>query len=167
VLSLSRLFPTLAYAGVAFFFGLALGERGELGFVQTIFTAVIPLAAITLAAVAKQGKLHVLATGAAMLAGLVVGQRQFDRAWDDCIARAEETRATLVRYEAQHGGYPARLEDLGTGLPCRCGLRRTILHYMSNDRGFRLWFADDTETWVATDRSPFIASGRSSAPPRR
>ena len=156
----SRLIAALAYAGAAFLFGVALGERGELGFVQYVFASVIPAATLVLVIFAKQGRAYVFATGIAMLGGLLLGQRQYERAWHDCLARAEIVRAALV---AGRGDYPARLEDLDLELPCRCGFRRTILHYLSNDRGFRLWFTNDRERFVATDRIPFSSSERSSA----
>jgi hypothetical protein len=144
-----RLIAALAYAGVAFLFGLALGERGELGVVQHIFVAVIPLSAVVLTVLSKRGRVYVLTTGLAMFAGLIAGQRQFDAAWRDCIANGERVRSALV---ARQGDYPARLEELPIALPCRAGLRRTILHYLSNDRGFRLWITNDRETWMGTDR---------------
>jgi hypothetical protein len=152
VILLTRFVVALAYAGAAFLFGMALGERGELGVVQYVFAAVIPVASIVMTVVARQGRAYVLATGLAMLTGLFLGQRQFVQAWDDCVARAETVRVALV---ARNGDYPARLEDLGMTLPCRCRLRPTILHYMANDRGFRLWYTNDRETVVLT------ASGRS------
>lgn len=155
---LSRLIAASAYAGAAFLFGLSLGERGELGAVQYVFAFVIPLASIVLAWFAKDGRAYVFATGIAMLAGLYLGQRQFERAWNDCVVRAETVRVALL---ARNGDYPSRLEDLDMKLPCRCGFRATILHYLSNDRGFRLWFTDDRERFVATDRLPFTASGKS------
>ncbi len=150
--SSTRLIAALAYAGAAFLFGLALGERGELGVVQYVFAAVIPLATIVMTILAKQGRAFVLVTGLVMLGGLVLGQRQFARAWDDCVANAPIVRSALL---ARNGEYPARLEELGIALPCRCGLRPTILHYLSNDRGFRLWFTNDRETIVLS------SSGRS------
>jgi hypothetical protein len=155
VLLISRLIAALAYAGAAFLFGVMLGERGELGVVQYVFAAVIPLASVVMTIFARQGRAYVLFTGMAMLAGLLIGQRQFDRAWDDCVARAETVRVALL---AREGDYPARLEDLGIELPCRCGFRTTILHYLSNDRGFRLWFSNDREAVFLN------SSGRSSAP---
>lgn len=149
---LSRLIAASAYAGAAFLFGVSLGERGELGFVQQLFAGVIPLATVVLAFLAKQGRAFVFATGMAMLAGLLIGQRQFDAAWRDCIVNGERVRAALL---ATDGEYPNRLEELPIELPCRCGFRRTILHYLSNDRGFRLWMSNDRETWVATAKKPF------------
>jgi hypothetical protein len=166
VVLLSRLIAASAYAGAAFLFGVSLGERGELGFVQQLFIAVIPLTTIVLTFLAKQGRVYVLATGAAMLLGVFIGQRQFDAAWRDCIVNAERVRTALL---ATEGEYPNRLEELPIVLPCRCGFRTTILHYLSNDRGFRLWMTNDRETWMATAKQPFrnvTASGRSSAPPR-
>ena len=153
MLLFSRLIAALAYAGAAFLFGLALGERGELGVVQFVFGGVIPLSSILMAIFAKQGRAYVLFTGAAMLAGLLIGQRQFARAWDDCVVRADTVREALL---ARDGDYPPRLEDLGLELPCRCGFRTTILHYLSNDRGFRLWYTNDRETVILS------SSGRSS-----
>ncbi len=164
---LSRLIAALAYAGAAFLFCVLLGERGELGLVQGVFTAVIPLTTLVLAVVSRRGKVQVVATGLAMLAGLLLGQRQFDRAWADCLVRGEEVRQSLLRHERETSGFPSHLEDLEGELPCRCGLRRTILHYLSNDRGFRLWYTNDAVTHVATDRTAFTASGRSSSPRRR
>jgi hypothetical protein len=163
VLFLSRLIAALANAGAAFLFGLALGQRGELGVVQLVFAVTIPLSAVILAIFAKRdGRAYVVATGLAMLAGQQMGQRQFATAWEDCTVRAESVRAALL---ATDGDYPARLEELPMTLPCRAGFRTTILHYLSNDRGFRLWYTNDRERHVATDRRPFTASGRSSAPP--
>jgi len=158
VVLLSRLIAALAYAGAAFLFGVMLGERGELGVVQYVFAGVIPLASVVMTIFAKQGRAYVLFTGIAMLAGLLIGQRQFARAWDDCIARAETVRVALL---AREGDYPSRLEDLGMELPCRCGFRTTILHYLSNERGFRLWFSNDMETIVLN------SSGKSSTPRNR
>lgn len=157
---ISRLLAASAYAGAAFLFGVALGERGELGVVQHVFALVIPLATLVMAVVARQGRGHVVFTGALMLAGLLFGQRQFARAWEDCLTRAPAVRAALVAYHARNDGYPARLEELAGEVPCRCGFRGTILHYLSNDRGFRLWFTNDRERHV------FTASERSSVPPR-
>lgn len=152
----SRFVAALAYTGAAFLFGVALGERGELGFVQTIFTIVVPIAAIVLTIVAKRNRALVLFTGIVMLAGLLLGQRQFARAWDECRDAGIRTHAQLEAYRAKNDGYPARLEDLDGDTPCACGFRETILHYLSNDRGFRLWMTNDAETIV------FTASGRSS-----
>jgi hypothetical protein len=142
----------LAYAGAAFLFGMSLGERGELGFVQQLFAGVIPLTSLILAVLAKRGRPQILLTGAAMLVGLFLGQRQFDAAWRDCITNAERVRVALL---ATEDDYPNRLEELPIELPCRCGFRTTILHYLSNDRGFRLWMTNDRETWMATAKKPF------------
>jgi hypothetical protein len=158
VLLISRLIAALAYAGAAFLFGVMLGERGELGVVQYVFAGVIPLASVVMTIFTKQGRGYVLFTGIAMLAGLLIGQRQFARAWDDCIANAKTVRVALL---AREGDYPARLEDLDMKLPCRCGFRTTILHYLSNERGFRLWFSNDRETVFLN------SSERSSAPRSR
>jgi len=149
---ISRLIVASLYVGAALLFGIALGERGELGIVQYVFAGVIPLATIVMTVLAKQGRAYILATGLVMLAGLGLGERQFARAWDDCIARGETVRAALL---ARDGDYPPRLEDLGIDLPCRCGFRRTILHYLSNERGFQLWFTNDRQTVVLS------SSGRS------
>ena len=91
-----------------------------------------------------------------MLAGVILGQQQFNRAWDDCARRAPIVRAALLEHHARNGGYPARLQELPLQLPCRCGFRDTILHYLSNDRGFRLWYSNDREQHVATDRLAFV-----------
>ena len=144
---LSRLIAALAYAGAAFLFGVLLGERGELGFVQRIFLYAIPFITLVFTIVARRGnRLQVLFTGAAMFGGVFLGTWQFARAWDDCLTRGWIVRDALVRYHAEHDGYPARLEDLDIELPCRCGFRTTILRYLSNDRGFRLWMTNDRET---------------------
>jgi hypothetical protein len=163
VILLSRLITALAYAGGAFLFGMSLGERGELGAVQQIFVAAIPISTLILTFFSpRDARVYVFATGLAMLGGVFLGQRQFERAWDDCLVRAGDVRIALL---ARDGDYPSRLEELDMELPCRCGFRTTILHYLSNDRGFRLWFGNDRERHMATDRIPFTASGRSSAPP--
>lgn len=142
---LSRLIAALAYAGAAFLLGVLLGERGELGVVQQIFLAAIPAITVVMTFVARQGRAYVFATGLAMLLGLFLGQRQFERAWSECVTGGAVVRDALLRYHARHDGYPARLEDLDIELPCRCGFRRTILHYLSNERGFRLWITNDRE----------------------
>lgn len=160
---LSRLIAALAYAGAAFFFGMMLGARGELGVVQNLFAIAIPASAVILTIFARrEGRAYVLMTGLAMFGGLQLGQQQFARAWNDCLSRAETVRTALL---ATNEDYPSRLEELEMELPCRAGLRRTILHYLSNDRGFRLWFTNDRESHVATDRRAFTASGKSSAQP--
>jgi hypothetical protein len=152
----------LAYAGAAFLFGLALGERGELGVVQYVFAAVIPLSTIILALLARHGRAFTIVTGAAMLAGLLLGQQQFERAFAACPPQVHRVREALL---ARGGDYPAHLEELGIELPCRCGLRPTIIHYVANERGFRLWFANDRQTFVATNRHPLTANGKSSNRP--
>lgn len=139
---LSRLIAALAYAGAAFLFGVALGGRGELGVVQHVFTVVIPLSAIVIALFAKRNRAHTLMTGTLMLAGVLLGQRQFEQAWDECLTRGHEVRNALLQRD---GDYPARLEELDMTLPCRCGFRTTILHYLSNERGFRLWMTNNRE----------------------
>ncbi len=151
----TRFVAALAYAGAAFLLGVSLGERGELGVVQHLFAAVIPVTSIILAFLSKQGRAYVLFTGGAMLLGLVLGQRHFDAAWQDCIAHGERVRPARL---PRDGDYPPRLEDLGIELPCRCGFRTTILRYLSNDRGFRLWMTNDRETWVGTAKQPFRQS---------
>jgi hypothetical protein len=155
VIFLSRLIVALTYSGAAFLFGMLLGERGELGFVQQLFKFVIPIATIVMAVVAPQGRIAVLATGLAMMGGVLLGQRQFARAWDDCTLRAPMVRNALVEQQARNGGYPSRLEELPLELPCRAGLRGTILHYLSNDRGFKLWYSNDRQRVEATDRVSF------------
>jgi hypothetical protein len=163
--TLSHLIAASAYAGAALLFGVLLGERGELGAVQQLFRAVIPIATVALTVVSRQGRLQVAATGVAMLAGLLLGQQQFARAWDDCTQRAPIVRDALFDWHVRTGSYPSRLEELPLGIPCRGGFRGTILHYLSNERGFRLSYGDDRRLVVATDRTPFTASGKSSAPP--
>lgn len=153
---LSRLIAASVYAGAAFLFGVMLGERGELGALQHMFRFVIPIATIVLTFVARQGRWQVMATGAAMLIGVILGQQQFARAWDDCVRRAPIVRTALLEHQTRTGGYPARLQELPLELPCRCGFRDTILHYLSNDRGFRLWYSKESEQRVATDRAPFV-----------
>lgn len=156
---LSRLIAALAYAGAAFLFGVSLGERGELGFVQHVFMAVIPIATIVLAAISRGARAEVAFTGLVMLAGVFLGQRAFTNAFEECLVKGDVVRAAIVEYRAQTGDYPPRLDDLKIDIPCDCILRKTILHYLSNDRAFKLWISNDART-VA-----FIASGRSSAPP--
>lgn len=149
---ISRLIAASAYAGAAFLFGVALGERGELGPVQHLFKFVIPIATIVLMFVSRQGRVQVLVTGAMMLVGVTIGQQQFTQAWEDCQRRAPIVRSALLDFHARNNGYPARLEELPIELPCRCGFRDTILHYLSNERGFKLWYTNDRETRVLTDR---------------
>ena len=175
---LSRLIAALAYAGAAFLFGVLLGERGELGIVQQLFAYVIPVVTLILVVVTKRGsRVNVLLTGAAMCAGVFLGQLQFQRAWNECLTRGYDVRDALVRFNAQHDGYPARLEELEIDIPCRCGFRKTILRYLSNERGFRLWMTNEREVisfTTATRNEPTqlrrgaapSSSGRSSAPPR-
>ena len=139
---LSRVIAALAYAGAAFLIGVALGERGELGVVQHVFTVVIPLAAIAIAVVSKRNRAHILLTGTLMFAGVILGQRQFERAWDECLTRGHEVRDALLKLD---GDYPSRLEQLDIEIPCRCGFRTTILHYLSNERGIRQWKTNDRE----------------------
>jgi hypothetical protein len=152
----ASLIAAMAYAIVAFLFGRALGERGELGIVQYLFASVIPLATVVLTIVAKRNRLLVFLTGASMLAGVILGQRQFARAWDECLTSGLSLRTRIVAFQTANERFPSRLEELDGDLPCGCGMRPTILHYLSNDRGFRLWMTNDRETIL------FTASGRSS-----
>jgi len=156
VIFLSRLIAASAYAGAAFLFGLALGERGELGFVQHVFTAVIPIATIILTLYSRHARAEVFATGLLMFAGLFLGQRAFNRAFDECPARATIVRAAILEHRERTGDYPSRLQDLGIELPCGCILRKTILHYLANERAFRLWITNDAKSFDLT------ATGKSS-----
>lgn len=140
---LSRIIAALAYAGAAFLFGVALGERGELGFVQYLFWFVIPIATFILAIRAKQGRPEVFLTGLVMFAGLRYGQAAFALAWDECVIRGPFVRAAIVQHQKRTGDFPARLQDLDIELPCDCVFRKTILHYFSNERGFRLWMSNE------------------------
>jgi len=140
---LSRIIAALAYAGAAFLFGLLLGERGELGSVQYVFWFVIPIATAVLMLVSKQGGPEIILTGLMMFAGVQTGNRAFARAWDECPSRAPKVRAAIVQHHARTGDYPIRLKDLGIELPCKCVIRKTILHYTANDRRFGLWITDD------------------------
>jgi hypothetical protein len=162
---LSRLIAALAYAGAAFFLGMSLGERGELGIVQHVFSFVVPLTTLVLVVFTKQGRAQVALTGLAMFAGVYLGQQQFARAWDECTTRGHVVRDALVRYHAENDGYPARLEDLEIDIPCRAGFRSTILHYLSNERGYRLWITND-RTAISFGARP-SSSGRSSTPAGR
>lgn len=150
-----RSLPLLLYLALAFFFGIALGERGELGPVQYIFTAVIPLASLILAWRSPGARFSVVLTGALMLGGLVIGQRAFEKAYDECQREGHRVHDAIVAFRAQHGDFPPRLEELPVELPCECIVRDTILHYMANERAFRLWISDDRT------RVDFTASGRS------
>jgi hypothetical protein len=158
VLFLSRVIAASAYAGAAFLFGLSLGERGELGFVQHVFAAVIPIATIVLVWISRGARGEVAFTGLMMLTGLFLGQRAFRLAFDECLTEGPRVRQAIVAFQSQNESYPARLEDLPGDLPCDCILRDTVLHYLSNDRAFRLWM------WNETSTVTFTASGRSSAP---
>ena len=152
---LAALIAALAYAGAAFLFGVAMGERGELGIVQYVFMAVIPVTAIALTLKARHARFEVMLTGAAMLAGLFLGQRAFREAYAECGAQGPLVAAALVNYRAAHDDYPSRLEQLDLELPCDCILRDTILHYLSNERAFKLWITNDAQTvsFTASERS--------------
>lgn len=144
---------------------MALGERGELGFVQNIFAAVIPTATIVLAWISRGGRFNVILTGAAMLGGLFLGQQSFRRAWSECLDRGQEVAIAVTKHRNETGDYPPRLEQVYDDVPCECIVRDTILHYLSNDRAYRLWITDERSTWT------FTASGRSASrsptpPPR-
>jgi hypothetical protein len=146
VVLLSRVVAALAYAGAAFLFGIALGERGELGAVQYAFQYIIPLATLALAVVSRQGRPEVLLTGIVLLAGLRIGQLAFARAFEECLSQGATVRAAIVQHHARIGDYPLRLDELQMELPCDCVFRKTILHYFANDRGFRLWISNDAKT---------------------
>lgn len=150
-----RHLPLFLYLALSFLFGIALGERGELGPVQYVFAVVIPVAAVILAWRSPGARFSVVLTGALMLAGLLIGQRSFKRAFDECQREGQRVRDAVVAFRAEHGDFPARLEELKLDLPCECIVRDTILHYMANERAFRLWISNDRE------RIDFTASGRS------
>ena len=151
---LSRIIAALAYAGAAFLFGIAIGERGELGVVQYIFLLVIPVATFVLVLFSRQARAEVALTGLAMLAGVWLGQLAFARAFEACRTRAPILRAAIIEHHARTGDYPARLQDLKTGLPCDCILRKTILHYFGGDRGFVLWMTNGAKRYDYGLRRP-------------
>jgi hypothetical protein len=153
VIATSRLIAALAYAGAAFFFGLVLGERGELGVVQYAFLIGVPVAAIVLAAFAKRARFEVLFTGTAMVIGLVAGQRSFERAFHECSDAMPKVNAAIRRHTEKHGEYPADLTKLGIEIPCECILRDTILHYSMNERSYRLWYTNDVVMITATEKT--------------
>jgi hypothetical protein len=136
----------LAPAGAAFLFGIALGERGELGAVQYIFLGVIPLAVAVMAWFAPRKRRLVLWIGCALIAGLITGQQAFARAYEDCRIAGPAVRDAIEAHARSKGEYPTRLTDLALAeTPCSCLFRETILHYFHNDRGYRLWFTNDFE----------------------
>lgn len=152
---LRRLIAALASAGAAFLFGLALGERGELGAVQYVFLGVIPIAIAVIARFAKRARAEVLWIGTALVLGLIVGQDSFRRAYDDCVARGHLVRDAIDAWYEKNGDYPPRLDALAVpDMPCRCLLRRSILHYFQNERGYRLWFTDGFEVQSLPRRRP-------------
>lgn len=155
MVSTSRLIAALAYAGAAFFFGLALGERGELGVVQYAFLIGVPTAAVILSTFARHSRIEVLLGGAAMFAGIAIGQQSFRNAFDECLSRAPEVHAAIRGYTTRHGEFPHDLETLAIELPCACTLRDSILHYAHNERSYRLWFTNDFATHSATDKAGF------------
>lgn len=152
-MSVRRFLAALAPAGAAFLFGVALGERGELGVVQYLFLAGIPIAILVIAWFAKKARRDVIVIGSALVAGLFLGQREFARAYDECVQQIGAVKAAIDRYEADHNEYPQRLADLSMDLPCDCLLRSTILRYFPNERGYRLWFTNDRDRVTATGKS--------------
>ena len=105
---LSRLIAALAYAGAAFLFGVVLGERGELGVVQQLFTGVIPAVTVLLAIFTKPpGRPYVLFTGLAMFAGVSAEQRFSASAGIG--VKVPMSRALSFRFEGR--GYYTALED--------------------------------------------------------
>ncbi|HEX7152597.1 MAG TPA: hypothetical protein VF618_14000 [Thermoanaerobaculia bacterium] len=146
----------LAAAGAAFFCGWALGERGELGYLQYVFLVTVPIATIVLAWFSRS-RVALLLTGAAAFAGLVVGQMSWDRAFADCMRGGERVRIALNDYRRTHGHYPLHLADLTIlDEPCRCTMRGTIMHYAKNDFGYRIWFTDHVRRYEATNMSGFV-----------
>lgn len=134
----------LAPAGAAFLFGIALGERGEIGAVQYVFLGVIPFAVAVIAWFAQRKRRLVLAIGVALMAGLITGQQAFARAYEECLTRGPAVRDAIEAHVKRTGEYPLRLADLQlTEKPCSCVFRETILHYFHNERGYRLWFTND------------------------
>ena len=151
----ARFIAALVYAGAALLFGLALGERGELGVVQYAFLIGVPAAAVILATFARQARIEVLFAGAAMFVGVALGQQSFRSAFEECIQRGPEVHAAIRRHTARHGEFPPDLRTLAIDLPCACILRDSILHYAHNERSYRLWFTNDRVTHSATDKAGF------------
>jgi len=125
--------------------------------VQYVFMAVIPATTIVLTLVARHARFEVMLTGAAMLAGLFLGQRAFREAYDECRKAGPLVGVAIINHQMLYGDYPSRLQELKIDLPCDCILRDTILHYLSNERAFKLWITNDAQTVT------FTASGRSAA----
>ncbi|HEX9985614.1 MAG TPA: hypothetical protein VGF69_20315 [Thermoanaerobaculia bacterium] len=145
----------LAAAGAAFFSGWALGERGELGYVQYVFLVTIPLATAVLAWWSGS-RAAMLVTGVAALFGLLAGQASWHRAFADCLRRGEVVRAALNDFRKTRGHYPIHLRDLSVeDEPCRCTMRGTILHYSKNEYGYRIWFTDHVTRYEATNGAGF------------
>ena len=155
MISIRRLTAALALAGAAFLFGVALGERGELGVVQYVFLGGVPVAALVLASFARRARIEVILGGAAMFAGVVIGQQAFRDAFAECIEKGPVVHAAIQRYTREHGEFPHDLEKLGIDLPCECLLRKSILHYAHNERSYRVWFTNDFATHSATDKQGF------------
>ena len=153
MITTSRSIAALAWAGAAFLFGLALGERGELGVVQYAFLAGLPIAALVLAVFAKRARLEILLAGATMVAGLITGQQAFDRAFHECSTAIAVVNAKIQEHTKKHGEYPHDLTKLEIAIPCRCILRDTILHYVQNERSYRLWYTNDVATISRTEKS--------------
>ena len=85
------------------------------------------------------------------------GLQSFGRAFDECLARGEEVRALLSRYQARSGQYPESLDELGVPVPCGRLTRPTLLVYERTESGYAIRFGDWLVEHSATESEAFMA----------
>ncbi len=162
---LSSLFRQIASALLLIATGLAGFWFGE-GFRPLISTpvllafVVLPLATAGLAPHRDSFHVRITLLAAALLfiGTWSAGQTMAERAFQDCLERAEEVRTALRSYRLQHGHFPAELADLAMDLPGRRLSRPPLLSYQLQGPDYRLSFANTSVRHLANARYPFILS---------
>lgn len=147
---------------LAWLFGESVDQVGILPEVFVLFGLPLVVAAITFARTSIFRMWERL-TEAAIVAVVISlsnfgGQQCFERAYNDCIGKAESIRAELQAYHVKHGEYPSELKRAVSGQPCHRCLRGSIVRYSSTHDHYVVSFSDTLVFWEATDTSGWFAS---------
>ncbi len=101
-------------------------------------------------------RITLLAAALLFIGAWSAGQTMAERAFQDCLQRAEEVRLALRSFRLQNGHFPAELADLTMVLPGKRLLHPPLLSYQQQEQNYRLSFANASVRHLANARYPFV-----------
>ena len=89
--------------------------------------------------------------------GHYLGRTEAARAYNDCVARAEEVRLAVVAFHSKTKQIPATMEETGVTACGQKVLRPALLSYRTMSNDFELSFSDSLITWKGSISEPMMA----------